>query len=59
MWPGRTYYDEFLDDFFLLLERIPDRHGRPSWRTLTLLSGEQNVTLESMLQEDPDVEWLT
>ena len=52
------YYDEFLEQFHLVLERF-HRNGRPYWRTLVVETGETNETLERMIVEDPDVEWVT
>jgi hypothetical protein len=56
--PGRVYYDEFIQAYYLTLERFYDR-GRPCWRSLMLETGEINETLERMIIEDPDVEWVT
>ena len=56
--PGAVCYDDFIDEHYLLLELVQDKHGRPYWRMLALREGETVVQLERMLVEDPDVRWL-
>lgn len=55
--PGRVYYDEFIQEYYLTLEPFSN-NGRPCWRVFNLDSGEVTEQLERMIVEDPDVEWL-
>ncbi len=56
--PGMTYYDDFIAEYYTMLERFHDRDYRPCWRLLVLSTGEKTEQLERMIVEDPDVEWL-
>lgn len=51
-------YDDFIQEYYLTLERQLGRDGRPYWRLLNLLTGVESEQLERMIVEDPDVEWL-
>lgn len=56
--PGMVCYDDFVQEYYLTLERQLGRDGRPYWRLLNLLTGVESEQLERMIVEDPDVEWL-
>jgi len=56
--PGMVYYDDFVQEYYLILDNFYDRNRRMCWRLLALSTGKETKQLERMIVEDPDVEWI-